>query len=282
MSKAIQVAFQGEQGAYSEQAIRAYFKSESIKTIPCVSFSDTLNCLANKKVTYAMLPIENSIAGSVVSAYDALLKHNLRVHQEVILKVEHCLMANENADIDDIERVRSHPQALAQCTNNLTRLDLSVLPFVDTAGAAKSIAENRLLTEAAIAGELAAQTYGLKILLRNFEDEPFNHTRFFLLGNITVAKAYQPDCYYKTSIVFATLDKPNALVEILSCLSDREINMTKIESRPSRLKAWDCIFFLDFEGHEAQEKIQQALLEILKKSSYLKCLGSYCSSFFKL
>ncbi|MBK2124177.1 prephenate dehydratase [Fangia hongkongensis] len=273
----LKVSFQGEHGAYSEQAIKQYFVDKKIQSVPSKSFSEALNHVAEKTVEYVMLPIENSVAGSVIPAYDELLKHNLRIQQEVTLKVEHCLMANKGVDISDIELVRSHPQALSQCEANIKRMGLEPKSFVDTAGAAKYIAEKKTHNQAAIASELAAKTYELDVLSYHFEDESFNHTRFFLLGRKSQQMPFDKALKYKTSIVFATLDKPHALVDVLLCLSDNGINMTKIESRPSRLKAWDCTFFLDFEGHEDDENVQKALLNILKRTSYLKLLGSYQS-----
>ena len=277
------ISFQGEKGAYSEQAIHKYYQQKdktNIITLPCISFAEALDAVTQKKADFAMIPVENSIAGSVVPAYDELMKYNLRIQQEVILKVEHCLMIHPDAKLEALELVRSHPQALAQCQNNITRMKLSPKSFIDTAGAAKYIAEKGILNQAAIASKLAAETYSLKIIKEHFEDEPFNFTRFFLLGREELDITYESDQVYKSSIIFTTLHKPNALVQILSCLSEHNINMCKVESRPSRSRAWDYSFFVDFEGHEAQQNVQAALLSILKKTSFLKNLGCYQSIAF--
>ncbi|WP_440993079.1 prephenate dehydratase [Cysteiniphilum litorale] len=278
------ISFQGEKGAYSEQAIHKFYQTQNkkneqsaIETLACDSFAEALEMVAEKKADFAMIPVENSIAGSVIPAYDELIKYNLRIQHEVILKVEHCLMIHPNADIDNIDLVRSHPQALAQCQNNIARMHLSPKSFVDTAGAAKYIAEKEILTQAAIASKLAAQTYSLKVIKEHFEDEPFNFTRFFLLGRDALNMPYAENELYKSSIIFTTLHKPNALVQVLACLSEHNINMCKIESRPSRSRAWDYSFFVDFEGHEEQQNVQAALLAILKKTSFLKNLGCYQS-----
>ena len=273
----IVVSFQGEKGAYSEEAIKKHFKAQKVNTLACGSFKSALEAVAEKACDYVMLPVENSIAGTVIPAYDELLHYNLRIQQEVILKVKHCLMALPNYDLKQLEYVRSHPQALAQCRYNVERLNLTAKSFVDTAGAAKYIAEKKITTQAAIASHLAAKTYGLEIIKENFEDENFNFTRFFLLGRNEKKIVYQEGSAYKSSIIFSTLDKPNALVQVLSCLSEHGINMSKIESRPSRSRAWDYSFFVDFEGHEDQENVQRALLLILKKTSFLKNLGCYQS-----
>lgn len=284
------ISFQGEKGAYSEQAIHKFYQAQdkqnkqnkkneqsAIETLACGSFAEALEMVAEKKADFAMIPVENSIAGSVIPAYDELIKYNLRIQHEVILKVEHCLMIHPNANIDNIELVCSHPQALAQCQNNIERMHLSPKSFVDTAGAAKYIAEKEVLTQAAIASKLAAKTYSLKVIKEHFEDEPFNFTRFFLLGRDELNIPYEKDQLYKSSIIFTTLHKPNALVQVLACLSEHNINMCKIESRPSRSRAWDYSFFVDFEGHEEQPNVQAALLAILKKTSFLKNLGCYQS-----
>ena len=278
------ISFQGEKGAYSEQAIHKCYQAQdnkneqsAIETLACGSFAEALEMVAEKKADFAMIPVENSIAGSVIPAYDELIKYNLRIQHEVILKVEHCLMIHPKADIDNIDLVRSHPQALAQCQKNIARMHLSPKSFVDTAGAAKYIAEKDILTQAAIASKLAAQTYSLKVIKEHFEDEAFNFTRFFLLGRDALNMPYAENELYKSSIIFTTLHKPNALVQELACLSEHNINMCKIESRPSRSRAWDYSFFVDFEGHEEQQNVQAALLAILKKTSFLKNLGCYQS-----
>ncbi|API86528.1 prephenate dehydratase [Francisella uliginis] len=273
----IKVSFQGEHGAYSEQAITSFLNQQGIKnfqTIPCHSFSDAIEHTIAGKSNFVMLPIENSLGGSVVPAYDELIKSSLKVKAEVILKIKHCLMGLPDTQIADIKSVISHPQALSQCTKSLKRLKLTPEAFVDTAGAAKHIFETKQRNHLAIAGELAAETYGLKIFQNQFEDEHFNYTRFFLMGYdpITVNSDSNK---YKTTLIFSVEEKPNALVNTLNIFGKYNINLTKIESRPSRDRAWDYLFFVDFEGSEDDEHIQKTLLEVLKKSTFLKVLGSY-------
>ncbi len=264
------VAYQGERGAYSEQAVRQHFGS-TVTPLPCRSFSGIFEAIHLKRAGHGMLPVENSLAGTVVPAYDELVDHDLRIQAEVILKIEHCLMVVPGQTLSDIRKVRSHPQALAQCAQTLIRLGLEPVSHYDTAGAARDLSNEPEPGMAAIASVLAAETYGLEILIRNIEDLSFNFTRFFVLGH------NDPPCSdpCKTSIIFTTRHEAGALFSVLSELARRQINLTKIESRPRRNRPWHYLFYVDFEGHEDDPVIQEALLGILKHSSFLKVLGSY-------
>ena len=270
MNKSVLVAFQGEKGAYSEQAVRQFF-GDAAATLPCRSFADILQAVQLGQATHAMLPVENSLAGTVIPAYDQLLDHDLRIQGEELVKVEHCLMATPGTTLEQVKRAMSHPQALAQCEKTLARLGIEPVTHYDTAGAAKDLAQNPEPDAAAIASALAAQTYGLTILLRSIEDMPFNYTRFFVLG-LMAPERRDPS---KTSIVFTTRHVPGALYEIMGELAQRGINLTKIESRPRRNRPWHYLFYVDFDGHEDDLPVQAALLGILKRSSFLKVLGSY-------
>lgn len=278
----IKVSFQGEHGAYSEQAITSFLNQQGIKefqTIPCLSFSDAIEHTIVGKSNFVMIPVENSLAGSVVPAYDELIKSNLKVKAEIVLKIKHCLMGLPDVEISEVKSVISHPQALSQCSKSLKRLRLTPEAFIDTAGAAKYIYETNQHKHLAIAGELAAKTYGLKIFQNQFEDEHFNYTRFFLMGYDEINVDSDND-KHKTTIIFSVEEKPNALVNTLNVFGKLNINLTKIESRPSRDRAWNYLFFIDFEGSEDDLIVQQALLEVLKKSTFLKVLGSYKSYHF--
>nr|AAV29616.1 NT02FT0823 [synthetic construct] len=278
----IKVSFRGEHGAYSEQAITNFLEQQNIKdfqTVTCWSFSDAIEHTISGKSNFVMIPVENSLAGSVVPAYDELIKSNLKVKAEVVLKIKHCLMGLNDVEISEIESVISHPQALSQCANSLKKLKLTPEAFVDTAGAAKYIFEKNKRNHLAIAGELAAKTYRLKIFQHELEDEQFNYTRFLLMGYDDI-KVNSADNKYKTTIIFSVEDKSNALVNTLNVFSKYNINLTKIESRPSRNRAWNYLFFIDFEGSDDDFNVQQALLEVLKKSTFLKVLGSYKSYHF--
>jgi prephenate dehydratase len=264
------IAFQGEHGAYSEQAVRQHFGPEPT-TLPCRSFLEIFIALQDGRATHGMLPVENSLAGTVIPAYDLLVDHDLHVQAEVIVRVEHCLMAAPGSTLQDIKRVKSHYQALGQCEQTLRRMNVEPVTHYDTAGAARDLAANPEPNTAVIASELAAQTYGLEILIKNLEDLDFNYTRFFVLGS-SVPPRQDPS---KTSIIFTTRHKPGALFEVLSELAKRNINLTKIESRPRRNRPWHYLFYLDFSGHEEDPLVQEAMLGILKRSSFLKVLGSY-------
>lgn len=264
------VAFQGEHGAYSEQAARQQFGGDA-GTLPCRTFLEITEALQSGRAHYGMLPVENSLAGTVVPAYDLLVDYDLHIQAEVILRVEHCLMAPPGTALADVRRVRSHHQALMQCERTLQRMGLEPVEYYDTAGAARDLAAAPQPATAAIASALAAETYGLDILVRRLEDLDFNFTRFFVLG-LSYPARRDPS---KTSIILTTRHVPGALYEALGELARRGINMTKIESRPRRNRPWHYLFYVDFEGHEEDETIKQALLGILKHASFLKVLGSY-------
>lgn len=264
------VAFQGEHGAYSEQAVREHFGPEA-GTLPTRTFLDILQALQDGRAQYGMLPVENSLAGTVLPAYDLLVDYDLHIQAEVVVRVEHCLMAPPGTVLADVTRVISHHQALGQCEQTLRRMRLEPVDYYDTAGAARDLAANPQPGTAAIAGALAAESYGLDILIHHLEDQDFNYTRFFVLG-LTSPPRRDPS---KTSIILTTRHVPGALYEAMGELARRGINMTKIESRPRRNRPWHYLFYVDFEGHEEDDQVKQALLGILKHASFLKVLGSY-------
>lgn len=264
------IAFQGEPGAYSQQAVREFFGSKT-ESLPCRSFQEIFTAVQNGTATQGMLPVENSLAGTVIPAYDLLVDHDLRVQAEAIVRVEHCLMAAPGTKLSDIKRAKSHHQALAQCAHNLKRMGIEAIDYYDTAGAARDLATNPEPATAAIASALAAETYGLEILARNIEDLDFNFTRFFVLGKSDPPRKGKS----KTSIIFTTRHVPGALYTVLGHLAKQGINLTKIESRPRRNRPWHYLFYVDFEGHEDDPPVQEAMLGILKQASFLKVLGSY-------
>jgi prephenate dehydratase len=264
------VSFQGIAGAYSEEAIRQFFGPE-VETHPCRTFSDLFVAVEQGRADYGMLPIENSLAGSVVQSYELLMEHDLRVRAEVILRVRHRLMSVTGTQIADLVRVKSHPQALAQCERYLTRRGLEAVPNFDTAGSARELAENPEAGTAVIASALAAELYGLEILADEVEDLPFNYTRFFVLGLDDPPRAQRS----KTSLIFTTRHNPGALYDSLGEFAKRGINLTKIESRPRRNRPWQYLFYLDFEGHWQDPAAEAALMGLLRRSSFVKLLGSY-------
>jgi prephenate dehydratase len=264
------VAFQGVAGAYSEQAIRQYFGSE-VESVPCGALDDLFTLVESGDVDHAMLPVENAVAGSVTRAYELLMEHDLRVYAEVILRVQHMLLAMPGTALKDLERVRSHPRALAQCQRYLNRHGLKGEPTFDTAGGARDLATNPADGVAAIASELAGELYGLETLDRDIEDFAFNYTRFFLLAREAPPRAQRN----KTSVVFTTPHEPGALYECLGEFAKRSINLAKIESRPRLNRPWQYFFYLDFEGHSQDADCEAAIMALLRRTLFVKLLGSY-------
>lgn len=264
------VAFQGEPGAYSQEAIFQHFGS-TVNTIACPTFEDVFKAVEDGRATLGLLPVENSQAGSINQAFDLLLDHDLRVVGEVKLRVRHCLLAVPGTKPADILRVRSHYQALAQCERYLRTRGWEGIMAYDTAGAAHDLAASQEAGTAAIASALAADTYGLEVLDAGIEDSPDNTTRFFLLGR----EEPPPAKLNKTSLVFATMHTPGALYAVLGELANRGINLTKIESRPRRNRPWHYVFYVDLEGHWQDATINRALLGLLTRTAFLKLLGSY-------
>lgn len=266
----ITVAFQGVHGAYSEQAIRQHF-GNGVAVHPTQTLTDLFNAIQTQQVTYAILPVENALAGAVSQAYELLMDYDLRIQAEVILHVHHALLAPHGTSMQDIRTVRSHPQALAQCERYLKRHNIDTIPWYDTAGAARDLSIDPTPHTAAIASQLAGALYGLEALAVEIEDVPFNFTRFFVLGHDDP----QPSEYNKTSLVFATRNRPAALYECLGEFATRGLNLTKVESRPRRNRPWEPVFYLDFEGHWQELLCQEALARLLQRASFVKMLGSY-------
>lgn len=264
------VAFQGVQGAYSEQAIRQHFGDE-VNVYPCQTLGDLFDAIQQNTVTYGILPVENALAGAVHQAYELLMDYDLRIQAEVILHVHHALLAPRGIALTDLKYVKSHPQALAQCERFLKRNNLEGIPAYDTAGAARNLANNDDPHTGAIASELAANLYNLDILETEIEDVQFNFTRFFVLGHDDPPRGE----YNKTSLVFATRNRPAALYECLGEFASRNLNLTKIESRPRRNRPWEPVFYLDFEGHWQDTPCQEALARLVHRASFVKMLGSY-------
>lgn len=264
------IAFQGIAGAYSEEAIRQFFGPE-VESVPYRTLDDVFPAVENGDADYGMVPVENAVAGSVARSYELLMEHDLRIYAEAILHVQHTLLAVPGTTLDDLKRVRSHPQALAQCQRYLSRHGLEPESAFDTAGSARDLAANPEPGVAAIASALAAELYGLEILDRDIEDFPTNYTRFFVLALEDPPRAQRN----KTSLLFTTPHQPGALYECLGEFAKRRINLTKIESRPRLNRPWQYIFYLDFEGHCKDPECEAAIMGLLRRSSFVKLLGSY-------
>ena len=266
------VAFQGEAGAYSEAAAYNYFGAET-ETLPCKSFDALFAAVSEGRATHGMAPIENSLAGSIHRNYDLLLRNELHIIGEYHLRVSHCLMALPGVALEDVQRVYSHPQALAQCENSLNELGLTPVVGADTAGSARGLKERNDRTSGALASELAAQVYGLNILQRNMEDNPINYTRFLALS--TQKKTERREGDYRTSIAFSLINKPGILFNALSIFALREIDLTKIESRPMPGEPWKYLFHIDFIGHEDDKPVKRALKHLEEIAPFIRVFGSY-------
>jgi len=266
----IEVAFQGEIGAYSEEAALRFF-GPSIQAKPCESLDDVFKAVERDEAKFGVIPVENSLEGSISRTYDLFLDSILKVCGETELRVSHCLIANQEARLDSIKRIYSHPQALGQCQAFLRHLNCELIPSYDTAGSVKMIKEQRISDGAAIASARAAEIYGMNILAKEIEDNPNNFTRFFILSK----QDSPPSGNDKTSIVFSIKHKPGALYDFLKEFADKNISLTKIESRPTRQKPWEYNFYLDFEGHREDKAPREALEHVESISIFVKVLGSY-------
>jgi chorismate mutase/prephenate dehydratase len=267
------VAFQGEIGAYSEEAIFQFF-GPTTQVKPLETLDAVFKAVEKGDVTFGVVPVENSLEGSISRVYDLFLDSALKVCGETDVRIMHCLIANPSASLDTIKRVYSHPQALGQAQAFLRHLKVELVSTYDTAGSVKLIKEKNITDGAAVASARAAEIYGMKILAREIEDNPNNFTRFFVLSR----EDAPPTGKDKTSIVFSVKHKPGALFMALKEFSDAGINLTKIESRPTRQRAWEYNFYLDLEGHRDDLKVKRALARLEEHSLFLKVIGSYAKA----
>jgi len=265
------VAFQGVRGAFSEDAIYRYF-GDQVETVPCPDFGIVFKKVARREVDVGVVPVENSLEGSVTQVNDLLMEHDLTVIGEVIIPVEHCLIGHPGAEIEDIRRVYSHPQALAQCRAFLQRYPhWERIPAYDTAGAVQQVRDRGLPDEAAIASKRAAIEYGMKVLREGVQGKDRNYTRFFVIEQ-RASFVKEGD---KTSLIFAIKDMPGALHHCLGAFAERKVNMTKLESRPRRDRFWEYVFFVDIDGHVDDPEVSAALADLVRRAAFVKVLGSY-------
>ena len=265
----MRVAFQGEPGAYSEQAVFNYFGE--VETQPCESFDAVFDAVVSNSCEAGLIPIENSLAGSIHQNYDLLLRHDLHITGEYPLRVHHCLIAQAGVKKDEIKRVISHPQALGQCAAYLRKLGVKVEPVYDTAGSVKIVKESGTRDTAAIASRRAAELYEMQIIEEGVEDNSENYTRFLAISKTPV----KPGGESKTSIVFTLKNQPGALFKALSVFALRDIDLTKIESRPLQGKPWEYLFYIDFIGATHEETVNKALDHLNEYALMLRVLGSY-------
>ena len=263
------VAFQGEHGAYSEDAVMSLYPDA--EPVPYRTLPEVFEAVEGRAVARAVVPVENSQAGSINEAYDLLLKHSLTITAEHQLEVVHCLLALPGQTLTDIKQVYSHPQALSQCAEYLRALGVEIIATYDTAGSARLISEQKMIGCGAVASERAGQVYGLQPLARRIQTNPYNFTRFLALSRESALAG--PDS--KTSVVFAVKNTPRSLYQALGVFATRDINLNKIESRPSRNQPWQYVFYVDFEGHAGEPRVQEALARLQEDCIFLKILGSY-------
>jgi chorismate mutase / prephenate dehydratase len=280
----VSVAIQGELGAYSQQAVYSFFGREVAKQIlPLPTLQRVFSALggsASQSPDFAVVPIENSLAGSVGETIDLLISKNVRVVGETSVPVAHCLIIHKDTTLDKITKVMSHPQALAQCREYLDKMGRhwEQVSVYDTAGSVKMIKEQNLMDTAGIASALACEIYGMKLAARDIEDDPSNRTRFVVVENAEKVESNlptEPTGDDKTSAIFATKHDPGCLVRALSALSSRAINLDRIESRPIKGKPWEYYFWIDFSGHVKDERCRKAIDDLRYQSEELKILGSY-------
>jgi prephenate dehydratase len=268
------VAFQGERGAFSEIAARRLLGDE-IDFVPCERFEQVFRALADGAATASVIPIENTLHGSIHENYDHLLNFDLKIVAETNIRIVHNLIAPPGTRLRDVRRVYSHPVALNQCLNFFAgHPELERVTFYDTAGSVKMVMADRPAGAAAIASAVAAETYGATILKKSIEDDRQNFTRFFLLRRPDYAQApvkREP----KITLIFTTPNQPGSLFRALAAFSLRDISITKIESRPMRGRPWEYLFYVDVLGHVKEERVQRALAHVHELSEISRVFGCY-------
>jgi prephenate dehydratase len=264
----LKVAFQGEPGAYSQAAAIGFFK-EQIETVPYSTFYDALGSTESGNTDCTILPVENSLEGSVGESYDLLLTTKLNAIGETYHRISHCLIGLQN--LGKIDTVYSHPQALGQCRKFIQENRLKPIPTYDTAGSVKILLELNKDNIACIASRKAAEIYNVPIIREGIEDNSNNYTRFLVMAN----KKKERTTKDKTSIIFAIKHVPGALYSILEKFNANKINLTKIESRPTKSTPWEYNFYVDFEGHQDDKNIQDTLEKVKTNTTFLKIVGSY-------
>ena len=269
------IAFQGEPGAYSEEAL--FLMHPQAVSLPCREFRDVARAVLEARAEWGLLPIENSLVGSIATNFDLIADSGLAIVGEVVAPVHHCLLAVPGAGREGLRRVLSHPVALAQCERFLSGLaEVEVVAFYDTAGAAAEVARRGDRTVGAVAGALAAGRYGLDILVERIEDEPHNQTRFLLVGREPVALAAGVPS--KTTLRLRLPHRPGTLARALAPFAEAGLNLTKLESRPDRGTPWQYLFYLDVEGRVADTAMQRVLAALQAQGAEIKLLGDYPKS----
>jgi prephenate dehydratase len=273
------IAFQGERGAFSEEAARKLL-GPNVEVLPCPRFEDLFLCLKDGRAAGAVVPIENTLAGSVHENYDHLVTYEFPIVAETSVRIVHNLIALKGVKFSQVRRAFSHPVALNQCLDFFARNPrIERTPFYDTAGSIKMLSEERLMDAAGIASSVAAEIYGARVLRRSIESDRQNFTRFFLLRTPEYARRHpvraDARTTWKTSLVFSTRNTPGSLFRALSAFALRDLNLIKIESRPLRGKPWEYLFYVDFLGRADTPNARNALRHMEELADFLRVLGCY-------
>ena len=275
---ALTIGYQGEPGAYSEEALHQNYPSS--EGVALRTLRHVFHRVADRTIDLALVPVENSQAGSVLETYDLLLEYRVMVVGEVALQVDHCLLALPESERSDLKRVLSHPQALAQCEAFVVRERLEPVPAYDTAGAARMIKEEGRLEQAAIASRRAAELYGLEVLAERVQTVRENVTRFFLVSRRGPSRPKPPrlkrkSLGWKTSLVCAVRNEPGALFRLLGCFQEAGVNLTRLESRPRKEPPWEYLFYLDLDGRRSEKPVAASIRAARKVTTFLEVLGTY-------
>ena len=265
------VSFQGERGAYSEAAAKAFFNIE-IQTAPLPTFAKVLENTILDKTEYSILPVENSLEGSIGESYDLLYSTSLNAIGEIYHRIEHCLIGS--GTLEEIDTVYSHPQALGQCRNFIEKHNMKTVPAYDTAGSVKIIKELNKKNIACIASKDASEIYNMPVIAENIANNLNNYTRFLILSKSSKEETGKD----KTLIIFSIKHEPGSLHRIIEKFYNYNVNLTKIESRPTKTNTWEYNFYVDFEGHAKNLKIAEMLEKINHETLFMKILGSYPSA----
>ena len=273
------IAFQGERGAFSQEAARQLL-GPRVDVLPCPRFEDLFLCLKDGRASGAVVPIENTLAGSVHENYDHLVNYEFPIVAETSVRIVHNLIALKGVKFSQIRRVFSHPVALNQCLDFFARNpQIERVPFYDTAGSIKMLAEEGLADAAGIASSVAAEIYGAHVLRRSIESDRQNFTRFFLLRTPEYVRRHpvraNPRIAWKTSLVFSVRNIPGSLFRALSAFALRDLNLIKIESRPLRGKPWEYLFYVDLLGRSDTPEALNALRHLEELADFLRVLGCY-------
>ena len=278
MKKIKSFSFQGVSGAYSELAGKKLYPEAS--SLPCATFEEMFEQVRESRVDAAMVPIENSLAGRVADTQRLIPESNLKITSEYFLEINHNLMSIKGADISDIKRVHSHEQGIAQCRNKIIDLNKEMIVEADTAGSAKMVSDLNNKEDAAIASELAAEIYNLKILKKNFQDSSHNVTRFLVMQRELI-KIDINSSQILTTLVFNVRSIPAALYKCLGGFASNGVNITKLESYVHPQGFDVAQFYIDFEGHPDNPSVKLALEEMKFFCKHLKILGVYEKSNFR-